>query len=386
MRFESLFVYILLGVAVFGLLLWVAEDLTEVFSSMRAPLGERVQRVLDLAVARTGSAYTGVQAVIQSPELGKWSGAAGTASNLGQELMTSEHQFGIGSISKTFVATVILQLMEEGRIHLDSPIGAYLPEDVVAGIPYGGKINVRMLLNHTSGIAEWTTLETDIQTAEDQSFVWNLEHVLDLAAKHEPLFQPGEEHSYSNTNYNLLGLIVEQLTGNWWGDEVTRRILDPLELESTIVRAPGDTEIPMRMARGYVQFGDEPIDVTEADPSMAGAAGGNSLVSTTSDLAAFLHALLHGRLFSNPDTLEAMLSWHDAPDDNGFPYWYGLGIEKYHVGDVVLIGHAGGAVGFSTVMYSSPDTDLTIVASHNALDVRAAYVELLLPMLNELGR
>ncbi|MGB2984172.1 MAG: serine hydrolase, partial [Candidatus Bipolaricaulia bacterium] len=132
-------------------------------------------------------------------------------------------------------------------------------------------------------------------------------------------------------------------------------------------------------------MGGELVDLTTADPSMAGAAGGHAMISTTSDLARFLDALLAGELFISEETLNEMLEFVDAPDDLGYPYWYGLGLEKYIIGGVTLIGHAGGAVGYSTVMYYALDHDITIVASDNVIDLGTAYLDLMMPALKELG-
>ena len=119
---------------------------------------------------------------------------------------------------------------------------------------------------------------------------------------------------------------------------------------------------------------------------MAGAAGGNAMVATVSDLGLFLGSVLDGSLFSGPETLAEMLDWVDAPDEQGIPYWYGLGIERYQIDGVDLIGHGGGAVGYSTVMYKAPDLETTIVASTNLYGLGAAYMDLMLPALKELHR
>jgi len=110
------------------------------------------------------------------------------------------------------------------------------------------------------------------------------------------------------------------------------------------------------------------------------------MVSTVADLARFLHAVLEGQLFSSDETLAEMLDWVDAPDEAGIPYWYGLGIKKYELNGVELIGHGGGAVGYSVVMYVAPAEDTTVVASHNLYDLGSAYMDLMLPALREIQR
>lgn len=143
--------------------------------------------------------------------------------------------------------------------------------------------------------------------------------------------------------------------------------------------------MPAGHAHGYGDLGSGVVDATYADPSMAGAAGGNAIVSTAADLARFVDSVLAGVLFQDPATLAEMLTFVDAPDEHGIPYWYGLGLEKYVLpGSVVILGHGGGAVGYGSVMYHAPDHGITIVASGNFFDLAPAYVALLMPALEEL--
>jgi D-alanyl-D-alanine carboxypeptidase len=323
---------------------------------------------------------------VDSEPSGVWSGAAGLADTATGEPMMADSRFCIGSITKTFVAAVVLQLMEEGVIELDAAIDTTLPEDLPVAIPNAGQITVRMLLNHTSGIPEWLTEDANAQLVENLSTVWETEELLNLAFDQDMLFEPGEGFAYSNTDYTLLGIIIEELTGLSWIDQVRARILEPLALLDTAIRLPGETDPLPRMASGYATIGRDVLDTTLTDPSMAGAAGGNAMVSTTGDLAHFITVLLDGELFASPQTLDEMLGFVDAPDENGIPYWYGLGLERYDIDGVTFIGHAGGAVGYSTVMYVAPDPGITLVAANNDYGLAAAYLDLMIPALEQLGK
>ncbi len=348
-------------------------------------LTERLQRIVERAVDRHKPGYPGALLHVTAPELGVWSGVAGMADVETGEAMHPDSKFGIGSITKTFVSVVVLQLVEEGVLSLDDTLPEVLPDETAARFPDSDRITVRMLLNHTSGIADWVSQTTAEATAADPSMIWDIETVLDLAAAQAPYFPPGEGYMYSNTDYTLLGMIIEQATGQSWREQVRSRILEPLDLENTVVRDPGDTSMPDGHAHGYGDVGSGVVDVTYADPSMAGAAGGNAIVSTTADLARFLDAVLAGGLFQNPATLAEMMTFVDAPDEQGFPYWYGLGLERYiFPEDIIVIGHGGGAVGYGSVMYHAPDYGITIVASGNFFDLAPAYVDLLMPALEEL--
>ena len=199
-----------------------------------------------------------------------------------------------------------------------------------------------MLLDHRSGIPEWDQPEQDEYAARHPAHVWSISQILRLAAARPPLFAPGTAYSYCNTEYNLLGLIIKQATGRSWRHEITRRILRPLRLTHTSLPAPGDRSIKGAHAHGYLELDGRLRDLTRLDPSIAGAAGGSSLVTTVHDLARFWDAVLKGRLFRHPRTLERMLTFGPTPND--VTSGYGLGVEQYSApGGITLIGHLGGA-------------------------------------------
>ena len=378
--------YVLIGLAAVGVLLGATGDILGALQREPAPIDVRLQRVLDRGVERRRSIYPGMILTVDFEPSGRWSGSAGLADTAADQPMAVDSQFGIGSITKTFVAAVVLQLMEEGVIDLDATINNYLPTDLSIDVPHADEITVRMLLNHTSGLPEWLTEAVILQIVEEPSRIWGDEELLAIAFEQGMLFEPGDAFAYSNTDYTLLGLIIEELTGLSWVAQVRERILGPLSLSSTIARSPSDTAVTPQMARGYVKLGREVLDTTLTDPSMAGAAGGNAMFSSTEDLARFIAALLNGELFTSPSTLDEMLDFVDAPDDNGFPYWYGLGVERYEIGGVNYIGHAGGAVGYCSVMYVASDTGTTIAGAINGYNLADVYMDLMLPTIKQLEK
>ena len=186
----------------------------------------------------------------------------------------------------------------------------------------------------------------DIVIAHHLAKVWTIEEKLDLAAAQPPVFAPGTSYGYSNTDYNLLGLIIERITGRSWRDEVTRRVIGPLALTCTYLPPSGQRSITAPYAHGYGELDGKQVDLTGVDPSMADAAGGSALVSTVGDLARFVDALLAGRVFRHRETLHQMLAFAPAPDQGG-QVGYGLGIEQRVVpGGIELIGHLGGTAGY----------------------------------------
>jgi D-alanyl-D-alanine carboxypeptidase len=218
--------------------------------------------------------------------------------------------------------------------------------------------------------------------------IWEVYEYLDVAAAQEPYFPPGKGWRYSNTDYSLLGLIIEHVTGSSWRGEIRERIIKPLNLENTRLPEPGDLSISDNHARGYFDMGGELIDLTKIDPSMAGAAGGHALITTTMDLARFLNVVLAGELFQKPGTLDEMLAFVDVPDAvRIFRHFtgYGLGIMKFLLpGNIEMLGHAGGTAGFSSFIYFLPNQDMTVsgVMSNMVSDqyqILSPALEILIP-------
>jgi D-alanyl-D-alanine carboxypeptidase len=254
--------------------------------------------------------------------------------------------FRVGSITKTFVATVVLQLVAEGKVKLDEPIERYLPGLITGNGNDGRRITVRNLLQHTSGLYSYTD---DLLATGDLE---SLRHrggepgeLVALAVKHPPLFAPGSAWSYSNTNYIVAGMLVEKVTGHSLAGEITRRITRPLGLRDTSLPGHGDERLPAPHPRGYVSLGGPPADFTDFDPSIAGAAGG--LVSTGRDLDVFYTALLGGRLLPAAQ-LAQMQHTVPIPGEPGVDY--GLGLMHRTLPDGTRYwGHGGDIFGFATL-------------------------------------
>ncbi len=351
-------------------------------------LAAKLQTALQGAVASPGNRFPGALLYVSGPEIGLWAGAAGVSDVESADAMRPDEEFRAGSILKPFVAVVVLQLAEEGRFSLDDPMTGVLPESVTSGFPDSDRITLRMLLNHTSGIPEWLTETMMGQIASDPTRVWDVHEYLDVAAAQEPYFPPGEGWMYSNTDYSLLSLVIEQATGNSWRQEVRERILRPLNLESTRLPEPGDLTISDNHAHGYIDMEGELIDFTSIDSSMAGAAGGHALITTTADLARFLNAVLAGELFQNTSTLDQMLEFVEVPEGASgarYPAGYGLGIMRFLLpGNIEMLGHAGSTGGFESFVYHLPAHQLTVVGMMSSMggdesELLTPTLELLVP-------
>ncbi|MFF2952953.1 serine hydrolase domain-containing protein [Kitasatospora sp. NPDC057965] len=296
---------------------------------------------------------------------GSWSASVGVADTTTDQPRSTRERFRIGSVTKPFVATVVLQLQAEGRLDLDDTVERWLPGLVSGNGNDGSAITLRRLLNHTSGVFDYGDDPGMGAKLFTPAFLtrrydtYSLEQLVRIALSHPPVFAPGTAYRYSNTNYLLAGMVVERVTGHPYGEEVERRIIRPLGLTGTSV--PGTaTDLPRPHARGYSKlFGGSatPLDVTELNPSMAGSAG--EIVSTTADLTRFLSALLRGRLLP-PAELEEMTA--PGPHDSG---GLGLGSGTLSCG-VTVWGHDGGIHGSSTLALATRDGRHVLALNANA--------------------
>lgn len=238
-----------------------------------------------------------------------------------------EEAWNIGSATKTFVAVVVLQLADEGFIDLDRGIERWMPS-----LRDADRITPRMLLQHTSGLNEY--LDQPAVQADKQR-PWTPTELVAVAEAAGRVGEPGGPHHYTNTNYIVLGELIEAVTGETWDRQVRSRITEPLGMDHTDVVGHRIAPVGYRVVDGKF------VDATQsADPSIGGAAGG--LASTGADLLRFAEALAKGKLLS-PSTKRAMESFIPAEDLSrfGVDHGYGLGIERHATADLALIGHMG---------------------------------------------
>lgn len=292
----------------------------------------------------------------------------------------ADMRFRIGSVTKTFVATVILQLVAEHRLRLDDTVAHVLPGLMDRNGNDGAAITIRMLLNDTSGLYEYTDDPRIEQiVTQDPAYCFTLRELVDAAIDHPPYFAPGASWAYSNTNYSLLSMIIGQVAGRPYGEEITRRILRPLGLSSTSL--PGCSPLlPGPRLHGYTERdtaeptgSPEPLDpriqdVTDYNPSFA--AGNGDMISTVGDLNRFDSALLRGRLLP-----ARLLRQQLTPTPGSFPgsdtFRYGLGVVIAQAPcGVTVYGNAGLIQGYQTWTSATRDGrhSLTFVLNNDWLD------------------
>ncbi|GAA3690057.1 serine hydrolase domain-containing protein [Arthrobacter ginkgonis] len=283
----------------------------------------------------------------------------------------------IGSITKTWTGTVILQLVQEGKLRLADKVAQYRPD-----VPNGEAITIEQLLNMRSGLYNYSeSYELNLALDTTPQRVWTPEELLAIAFALPPYFAPGEGFHYSNTNTVLLGLIAEQLEGKPLARIIEDRILEPLGLSGSSFPPSNTGELPSPHPQGYMYMDNLltlssarlpadllakaqagtllPNDVTNANPSWTWAAGQG--VSTAADLATWAEALAGGRLLDAQTQRMRLDSVRpvDPADPNGAQY--GLGLAKF--GN--LYGHTGELPGFNSFAGHDPDTKVTLVVWTN---------------------
>ena len=322
--------------------------------------GAELQEILD---ELAGSAASAV--VVEVRDFGKvWRGSSGVAELGSAKPVAVNGRFRAGSITKSYVATVVLQLAGERRLRLDDTVERWLP-GVVAD---GGRITLHHLLQHTSGIVNYTNtreFRTLYGTADQvlalRDRTWAPKELLNFTTGQPLLFEPGTSWMYSNTNYILLALVIQRATGNHYAKEAQRRLLHRLGLHGT--EFPGRRSvIAGPHAHGYLprEVGDqiEPVDITRFNPTVTGASG--ELVSTTADLNEFYRALLTGRLL-RPEQQSQLLQIRSTGRD----YDYGLGLETKLVNGIRVWGHDGDIFGCQAASWITEDGRRQLTVAFN---------------------
>jgi D-alanyl-D-alanine carboxypeptidase len=319
----------------------------------------------------------GVAVMLLTPE-GNFELADGTTQLGGATPVTLDDHVRIGSNTKTFTTSVILQLVEEGKIDIDAPVADYWP-----GIPAGDEITIEQLLNMRSGLFNYSeTLKLNKSLDEDPERVWRPRELLRMGISRPPYFPPGEGWHYSNTNTVLLGLIAEKIEGKPLPDIIEERLITPLALANTSFPPSDTAAIPNPHPQGYM-YGTNvstmktmalppaeqeaaaagkllPSDVTDENPSWTWSAG--QMISTAGDLAVWVKALGSTGVLS-ADLQKQRLS-SVAPANDSLPAGsaeYGWGIAKMGP----LYGHTGELPGFNSFMGYDPDNDVTLIVWSN---------------------
>jgi D-alanyl-D-alanine carboxypeptidase len=335
-------------------------------------LASKLQGILDKN--RELFAAGAASAAIVIPGEGLWAGASGIADPSTGDPVTRKTIFAIGSVTKTFVAALVLKLSEDGLVRLDDHLARWLPQ-----FPDANGITVRELLNHTSGVFD---------VSEDPAFLeaqltyprqrWKPHRVLSYVRR--PSFRPGADWSYSNTNYVLLGLIVEKATGSTVAEELRRRVLAPAHAEAVYVQGEESVPTPVMRSQFDVDSDGEADDLSDATTTIpntalataAWTAGG--LAATPEAVARFGDALFNGSLLA-PASLRQMVDFSaELGKGRGGGLGYGLGVSRFEIPGHDVLGHGGSMPGFRSALWYVADERITIGFSWNDAELDPTLV------------
>jgi len=297
----------------------------------------------------------GVAVSVIDPELGEYTHAYGVADVPTGRAMTVDDRFRVGSVTKSFTATTVLQLADSGKLSLDDTLDTY-----VDGIPNATDITIRDLLGMRGGVYDYSTDPEFAQYFGDSPRAsWTVADTLRvIAANPEKAQPPNTVTAYSNSEYYLLGLVIEKVTGKPVGEIINTGVIDRLGLTETVF--PDGADLPTPASRGYQYKGGKQTDVTGLTPADTFSTAG-AIVSTVSDMSKYAEQLATGELIEM-ETQTARTQFTNMSNRPGMEY--GLGVIR--IGD--WIGHAGDVAGYSDMVFYLPERDATVVVAVNLTD------------------
>jgi D-alanyl-D-alanine carboxypeptidase len=306
----------------------------------------------------------GISVAVYSETEGWWAGAAGFAKTETNTPMTTCNLQYIQSVAKTYMAVAILKLHEAGKIDLNAPITKYLPKKISSYVKNAGMISVRMLLNHTSGIAEYVSDPEYIATVLlTPTKVAKMEEVLAYIQKDEPQFAPGTKYTYTNTNFTLLAMIADAITGDH-AKYISTAIFTPLGLTNTYNRND----------KGFLNYPDlvncywdllnagRPANITPMQKAnVQPLIGDDGIVCTPVDVVKFFKGLMEGKLLQD-SSLKMMQEWQTNKD--GYQI-YGLGLARMQLEKLEGVGHGGGGIGAGCIVIYVPEKKTCVFVTTN---------------------
>ena len=350
--------------------------------SQEKPSDRILEKALDVGICM---GIPGLSVAIGRGDSMVWTGTAGYSDLSRRIPVKVNDRFGIGSITKNFVARVILQMADEGVLDLNKTPMDYLTSGLVARVPNSDIATLRQLINHQSGIPTWEFQKDWIRLGRGDQMtlgkVWGKEETLHYCTEDllPPTNIPGEKYRYSNTNYTILGLVIESVTGNDAMAEIRRRILAPLGMKETFLESfeeiPGGYVNHYHYAspgfirdagihRGFPEVRPMLIESTAGNLSPEWVAGG--MVSSASDLVVWAQALRDGK-FITKEMQKEFFKWYrpEKAESDRYQYLQGISKIKNYYNDRTVYGHSGGTLGFTAYMYWFEDTGSVIVMLAN---------------------
>jgi D-alanyl-D-alanine carboxypeptidase len=367
-------------------------------------LENRLQSEIDAVVRKNKDVFSAVLGVANPDRDFRWAGAAGTAYAEKTEGMQVDTPIFVASITKMYTAAAIMILEERERLSLDDPISKYLPTTILEGLhrykgrDYSHQLRVYHLISHTSGLPDYflekpkggKSMYDRIVAGSDEA--WDVERVVDITKQGlSPKFPPepkeqersGTKAHYSDTNYQLLGAVIEAVTGKRLHKVLSELIIEPLALSATYMHGCGEPQVSSRSLPATIYYGTRSLHLDKAMTSF-GPDGG--MVSNVEDSLNFLTGFMEGRLFANPFTLDRMKRWRRI----FFPFQYGLGLMRFKLPRILspfsatpeLIGHSGASSAF---LFNVDGTRLYLAGTLNQIEKQGRPVRLMLKIAKMVG-
>jgi D-alanyl-D-alanine carboxypeptidase len=354
-------------------------------------LNQEIQYLVSGLVEKDNSVRNCVLSVMKGDGSFSWSGAAGIARQDGQVPMSKDTPIYIASITKLYTASAIMRLCEKGALSLDDPMSRYLPRELIQGIhvykgkDYSHEITIKELLSHTSGIADYYTEKPkrgeslfDLFLQEPERS-WTVDETIERARNDlEPNFPPGTDASYSDTNFQLLGKVIESVTGKPLHIVYEDFFFRPLGLKHTWLTGRSEPQLTLSAAPADIFYKDMNITKTRSNGAYWADGG---IVSTAEECIIFLKALNEGRIVGG-DTLKLMHNWHKLQ----FPLQYGYGTMYFKLPWFItkvmkvppLWGHSGSTGSF---LYYSEELNLYMAGSINQTESKSKPFRLMLRVM-----
>ena len=339
---------------------------------------------LSTLVTHLAELVPGVSVAVATSEGVVWAGTSGWSDIESREAVKKDHLFGIGSITKTFVSVILHQLATEGLLNLDASPASVLGDEL-DGVANVHRATLRQLMNHTSGIPSWE--DDPAWQSEgrgellDPDRIWGKMETLAYVRNAPPVFPPGEQYSYSNSNFTILGRVIEVVTGNELVAEIESRIRRPAKLTSIYLE--GFEPVPKhRLATRYhfntAEFrssaginsafsvvDQQLLNVSATNLSVEWAAGG--MVASAGDLARYGVAIFDGTLLSSEAAENLMTFRPTRSSDSASPVSEtGYGVFRRRLGEYFVLGHGGDVLGYSAWLYYEPESGVSLAILANA--------------------
>lgn len=310
--------------------------------------------------------FVGITLLVDQPTDGLWMGSSGYASIENDIKMTPCHIHHTASLYKTFIATVIMQLVEENKLNLNDKLSDHLRSNITDKIPNGNSVTIQHLLQQRSGIPDIFEVEFITDFFNHPTKQYSVEELLEYVYNKNPLSPINTEFHYSDANFCLLTLVIENIDANYI-EAIKSRIFEPLDLTDTYF-LESTSQLPIGLADSYWdRYGDGNIE-NNSDIQVAltaGLRGSDGIVCTADDLKTFIKALANGDLVTDIASMTDFLEVPVETQENEVYSGYGMGLMKVKISGETWYGHFGNQIGSGAIMLYNSDKDITIIALQN---------------------